>query len=132
MGEDSNIGIDICTRAEALVILVEGEVDLWTVHRLAEAMSMAQASQARSIVVDLDRVTFMDSSGLHVLIQCAVSEEMRHRLTVTRGSPQVRRLFDVSGVGRFLSFTPRLDVIQGQGSTPPAPRSASRSDASHG
>lgn len=136
MGEDSNISIDIDTRADALVIVVEGEVDLWTAHRLSEALSIARASDAPAIVVDLDGVTFMDSSGLHVLIQCAVSEGMRHRLSVSRGSPQVRRLFEISGVGRYLTFaapqlsTPPMRVIRGQGSTPGAPRSGFRSGAS--
>ncbi|MBV9474192.1 MAG: STAS domain-containing protein [Solirubrobacterales bacterium] len=132
MGEDSNIGIETFARGDALVMLVEGEVDLWTVHRFAEALSSAHASGAPSIVVDLDRVRFMDSSGLHVLIQCAVSEAMRHRLTVTRGSPQVRRLFEISGVGRWLRFAPppELGVIQARGSTTRAPRSESRSGAS--
>jgi anti-sigma B factor antagonist len=132
MGEDSNISIDIATRGEALAILVEGEVDLWTAHRLEEALSIARGSDASSILVDLDQVTFMDSSGLHVLIQCAVSEEMRGRLTVSRGSPQVRRLFEISGVGRYLSFTqpPQLSIIRGQGSMTEAPRSGFRSDAS--
>lgn len=132
MSEDSNISIDICMRAEALVILVEGELDLWTADRFREALSTAQASDAPSIIVDLDRVTFMDSSGLHMLVRCAVSEAMRHRLRVSRGSPQVRRLFEISGVGRYLSFTPapQVTVSRVPGSTTQAPRSGPRSDAS--
>jgi len=124
MGEDSNITIDICERAGALLMLVEGEVDLWTSPRFREALAAAQASDAPSIVVDLDNVTFMDSSGLHMLVRSAVSDEMRHRLTVTRGSPQVRRLFDISGVRRYLSFTasPEPAVIPEPGSTTRAPR----------
>jgi anti-anti-sigma factor len=104
MREPSNMTIDLATREDTLVVLVTGEVDLWTVHRLGDALAAAQASDARSIVVDLDRVSFMDSSGLHVLIQHAVADGMRSRLTVTNGSPQVRRLFEVSGVGRYLLF----------------------------
>jgi anti-anti-sigma factor len=125
MREASDIFIDSSTRDDALVLRVEGEVDLWTVHRFGDALAAAQASGARSILVDLDRVTFMDSSGLHMLVQYAVRDEMRGRLTVTQGSPQVRRLFQVSGVGRYLSFAPSprtpLRVISGQGSTIPAP-----------
>jgi anti-anti-sigma factor len=126
MRETSDIAIDISTREDALILRVGGEVDLWTVHRLGDALATAQASDAHSILVDLDHVTFMDSTGLHALIQYAVAPEMRGRLTVTNGSPQVRRLFQVSGVGRYLSFAspPRtpLRVIAGQGSTTQAPR----------
>jgi len=106
MGEDSNIDIATWARGEELVIQVDGEVDLWTAHRFEEALSSARCSEAPRIVVDLDRVTFMDSTGMHVLIQSAVSDGMRRRLTVSGGSPQVRRLFAVSGVGRYLTFAP--------------------------
>jgi anti-anti-sigma regulatory factor len=41
-----------------------------------------RASRAPRIVLDLDRVSFMD----------------------TRGSPQVRRLLEITGMGRYLSF----------------------------
>lgn len=109
-----------------LVVLVGGEVDAWTAHRFGDALDAAKASAARSILVDLDHVSFMDSSGLHMLIQYAVAAGMRRRLTVTAGSPQVRRLFEVSGVRRYLTFASSppapLGVIAGSGATTPAPR----------
>lgn len=138
MDEYSNIRIDIRQRADGLTVLVEGEIDLWTAHRFQAALATARASDAPAIVVDLDRVTFMDSSGLHVLVQCVVAAGMRRRITVTRGSPQVQRLFEISGISRYLSFTssqlgsPATAITRGPGSTPEAPRSGFRSGASHG
>jgi len=41
---------------------------------------------------------------LRVLLQFAVSDSKRDRLSLTRGSPQVRRLLDLTGVRRYLSF----------------------------
>jgi len=49
-------------------------------------------------------VSFMDLAGVHVLLQFAVSEGDRDRLSFTPGSPQVRRLLDLTGVRRYLSF----------------------------
>jgi anti-anti-sigma factor len=56
------------------------------------------------IVLDLDRVSFMDSAGVHVLLRFAVSGRNRDRLVLSPGSPQVQRLLAVTGVRRYLSF----------------------------
>jgi anti-anti-sigma factor len=83
---------------------VEGEVDLSGASLFEESLAIAGATDAKAIVLDLDRVTFMDSAGVHVLLQFTISESNRERLSLTRGSPQVRRLLDVTGVRRYLSF----------------------------
>lgn len=99
-----DIGVNIVERDDAVVVMVEGEVDLFTAERFRTSLARAGASRAPAIVLDLDRVSFMDSAGMHVLLQFSISEQSRGRLSVTRGSPQVRRLLEITGVGRYLSF----------------------------
>lgn len=99
-----NLDIDIVERDDAVVVVLEGEVDLCAAPRLEESLLRAAASDAPAIVVDLDRVSFMDSAGVHVLLQFSLSEQVRGRFSLTPGPPQVRRLFDVTGVRRYLSF----------------------------
>jgi len=106
MDYDTNIGIDIVEYDDLVVIAVEGEVDLNAAALFEESLAIADASDAATIVVDLDRVSFMDSSGVHVLLQFSISEGNRARLRLTRGSPQVRRLMEVTGVRRYLAFGP--------------------------
>jgi anti-sigma B factor antagonist len=100
----SNIDIDIVERDSTVLVVVEGEVDLCAAQEFEESLARAGASDAPSIVLDLDRVSFMDSAGVHVLLQFSISQQGRHRLTLTRGSPQVQRLLEVTGVRRYLSF----------------------------
>jgi anti-anti-sigma factor len=60
-----------------------------------------------SLVLDLDRVAFIDSTGPHVLIKhAALSSVNGRRLRLTKGSPQVRRLFEVTGTMDHLPFLP--------------------------
>lgn len=106
MREHSNIDIDIVERDDAVVVMVEGEIDLCAAPEFEQSLAWAGASQAPSIVVDLDRVSFMDSAGVHVLLQFSLSEANRSRLALTPGSPQVRRLLEVTGVRRYLPFVP--------------------------
>ena len=72
-------------------IVVSGEMDLATVPRLSAAV--AEHGDARLLVLDLNAVTFIDSTGVRVLIEadraCAGSGS---RLVVLAGDGPVRRV----------------------------------------
>lgn len=104
MDANPNIEIDIVERNGVVVVAVAGEVDLCAAALFARSLAVADKTDAPAIVVDLDRVSFMDSAGLHVLLQFSAAERTRERLSVTEGSPQVRRLLEVTGARRYLSF----------------------------
>jgi anti-sigma B factor antagonist len=62
--------LSLATRAvaEHAVLEVGGEVDVYTAPRLRERLNELIDGGARSIVVDLNRVDFLDSTGLGVLV----------------------------------------------------------------
>ena len=97
MDYNANISLDIVEYDDLVLIAVEGEVDLSAAGLFEESLAIAGSTDAATIVADLDRVSFMDSSGVHVLLQFSISEDDRARLRLTRGSPQVRRLMEVTG-----------------------------------
>jgi anti-sigma B factor antagonist len=106
---DAACNIEVVDRYDAVVLIVEGELDLTTSHLLEERLAAAEDTDAPLVIVDLDRVSFMDSSGLRVLVARAAPNGDRVRLT--RGSRQVRRLFEVAGMSErfsFVSSDPRL------------------------
>jgi anti-anti-sigma factor len=49
-------------------LTVTGELDIATVPRLEEAVAAVLAQDARSLIVDLSRLAFVDSSGLRMFI----------------------------------------------------------------
>jgi anti-sigma B factor antagonist len=58
------------TRAgPALLLRLSGELDMASVEKLEEAISVAEESTAREIVIDLGELEFMDSCGLRVLLR---------------------------------------------------------------
>jgi anti-sigma B factor antagonist len=80
------------------VITVSGEVDVATSPELFQALERAVQDQ-RHVVVDLARVTFMDSTGLGVLVQTlrsVLEREGELRCVVTE--PNVRKIFEVTGL----------------------------------
>lgn len=98
--------IDAVGRDGSLVLVLEGDLDITTSHLLDEALERAHSTDAISIVVDLVAVSFIDSTGLHVLIKHARAHanRARVRVRVADGSPQVQRLFQLTGASRYLPF----------------------------
>ena len=96
--------IDIIRRDDALVLVVEGEIDIATAPLLEQHLTDAVATDTPVVIIDLDRVSFMDSTGLQVLVAHTLSEANGRRIRLTRGSPQVQRLFTVSGMLDHLPF----------------------------
>jgi anti-sigma B factor antagonist len=97
--------IESTERDDALVVALTGEFDLASAQLVDEELARAQESYP-VVILDLSQVTFMDSSGLHVVL--GVDERMRasgSTLRVVPGSPQVQRLFELTGA------TSRLDTV---------------------
>jgi anti-sigma B factor antagonist len=101
---DIPLRIETVGRDGSLVLAVEGELDILTSPLLDEALIRARATDATSIVVDLAKISFIDSTGLHVLVKHSQAENGRARISLTKGSPQLERLFELSGASEYLSF----------------------------
>ncbi|MEA2373340.1 MAG: anti-sigma factor antagonist [Solirubrobacteraceae bacterium] len=97
--------ISTVERDGGLVITAEGELDLSTAPLLDAAVLAAEATGAAIITVDIDAVTFIDSTGLRALIEAQLrSQQDGNRLRLTRGSPQAQRLFSLAAVHELLPF----------------------------
>jgi anti-anti-sigma factor len=94
-------------------IRVAGELDLATSAQLRDALHEAER-RARRIVLDLRQLTFMDSSGVHVIVD-ANNRARRSggRLVLTRGPDSVDRLFALTGTAAV------VDVVELGGFEPP-------------
>ena len=103
---DVPLRIETVGRDGSLVLVVEGELDIVSSPLLDEALTRARATGAASIVVDLAKISFIDSTGLHVLVNHARAENGRARISLTKGSPQTQRLFELSGAVEYLQFVP--------------------------
>ena len=76
-------------------ITASGEIDIATAPRLREYASRHLADDAEIVVLDLTDITFIDSSGLHALLQAAAHEGNRLRIMP---SPACLRLIDIASV----------------------------------
>jgi len=93
------------TRDDVVTIKPAGELDIATAPALAAVLAEAERSAARSIVLDLGLVTFLDSAGIRMLLTAAAdSRANAGKLCVrSRYTEQVRRVLEVTGVTDLLA-----------------------------
>jgi len=93
------------------VLAVRGEVDISTAPKLDEACRQL-ASVTDRLVLDFAGVTFMDASGLGVMVR-ARQRERTKTIVVRNGSDRVLRLLQITGLAdAFLE--PSHPVTRGQ------------------
>lgn len=81
-----------------------GELDVVAAPALDAALRAAQADRSR-VFVDLGELEFMDSSGLHVLLQAdARARRADAQLLIARPPASVLRLFELTGALELLSI----------------------------
>ena len=80
-------------------VTVSGELDLATGPALAKELDSWNVRNAPSVVVDFAAVTFIDSSGIAVLMQAARrSREDDQPFGLTHLTDHVRRTLELTGV----------------------------------
>jgi anti-sigma B factor antagonist len=91
------------------VLRVSGEIDFASVAMLADAIDAALADGALDLWIDLSATSFMDSSGLRLLIESwrRLSQQNR-RLAIVCPRGAVRRVFDIAGVSDRLPLYDEL------------------------
>jgi len=93
---------EVCIRDTHGLVVVEvaGELDMATVPVLSNTLAEMTGS---TVVVDLQELTFMDSSGISALIH-ARKQLVRngHGLVLTRPNANVERVLDIVGLADWL------------------------------
>jgi anti-sigma B factor antagonist len=81
------------------VLALSGELDLSSAPELEQAMSEAKPEPGRRLLLDLAGLTFMDSTGVSVLIRPKQDADANGWLIALRSpTGQVRRLLELVGL----------------------------------
>lgn len=99
------LAVEVVPDDRSVALMLEGELDLETAPEFDTRLAGLAIAGVERVLIDLRGVTFMDSTGLRSIIAAhRVAESNGHRLVVRRGSRQVRRLFELTGLNDRLSF----------------------------
>jgi anti-sigma B factor antagonist len=86
------------------VVVLDGEIDAHTAPQLAEHLASFPTGFADGLVIDMAAVTFMDSSGLRILIDLnGRAAGAGVEMILRSPSRAVARVIEISGVGSVLS-----------------------------
>jgi anti-sigma B factor antagonist len=96
--------VEILSVDNVTILDLEGEIDIYTATEFKEALLQSIDSGAHRILVDLTKVTFMDSAGLSVL----VSGERRLRplgsCLAVACDERIRRVLTITGLDDALAL----------------------------
>jgi stage II sporulation protein AA (anti-sigma F factor antagonist) len=93
-------------------IVLVGELDIGSTEELEKELAAIEAELPGTLVLDLRRVEFIDSTGLRALI--AADERARsesRRLAIVRGPDAVERLLTVTQLDRRLEIVDSPDSV---------------------
>ncbi len=90
---------------ERSTLVLSGEIDLVAAPDVEAAIRHLCAQRTSRIVLDLRKVTFMDSTGLKAAISAqALCQAQGHEFGVIPGPRQVQTLFEITGLAKLLPF----------------------------
>jgi len=91
--------------AEGVVLMLAGELDLGSAPALEQQLEEVGHANPARLLLDLRNLRFMDSTGLALMIKAQQSaDDNGSRLAFRRGTSQVQRLFQLSGVLERFTF----------------------------
>jgi anti-sigma B factor antagonist len=90
---------------EVHTIALDGEIDIATAGHVEQELLRAEATDAPAIVLDLSKLSFIDSTGIRMLVMAdARTRADGCRLTLRRPPDPVLRVLHVAGVAERLRF----------------------------
>lgn len=105
----NDFSVEVARENGAVLLRGVGELDLAAVDLLERELTSAEQGGPEMIVFDLGRVTFVDSSGLRVILSAAArARESGRKFVAARPAGQVDRLLEITGSRTMLEIASEL------------------------
>lgn len=102
---DGPFGLHAAKLGATYRVTLRGEFDMAAVDAVSAALEGAYGGDVEVLVVDLSQLSFLDSSGLRVLLETHDrARESGVELRLRRGVEPVQRVFAITGLEAALPF----------------------------
>ena len=103
-----SLNIELEVKQDVLCIRLSGELDHHSADELRDqAVQAIEKYHIRHIILNLEHLSFMDSSGLGVILgRYKQIKQLHGEMVVCAISPPVQRLFDLSGLFKIIRLEP--------------------------
>jgi anti-sigma B factor antagonist len=88
----------------AVVVRLAGEIDLYNANEVRAALLEECSRSPDRLVVDLGRVSFIDSTALGILVEARTKMENKRAFLIAAPRNEIRRAFEISGLDRHFSL----------------------------
>jgi anti-sigma B factor antagonist len=100
-----NLSITIHSTEWQTYVSVSGEIDVYTAPELKEKLFPFSEKEEMNLIVDLTGVTYMDSTGLGVMVGVFKSLRKHNgRLQLTGLSDRLNKLFRITGLADIMNI----------------------------
>src|SRR6476619_7173647 len=90
-----NFDLQTETEGRSSLVKIRGDLDLQVVDQVTEALSGIESERPELLVIDLSRLSFMDSTGMGVVAAAHVrAMKAGRRFAIVRPPAVVRQAFD--------------------------------------
>lgn len=98
--------IDFKHVRNTLVVRVEGEVDMLVTEKMRKEIDKKiEANAIQNLIINLEKVSFIDSSGLGLLIgRYKKITASGGRMFIVGASPSVQKILIFSGINKVISL----------------------------
>ncbi len=102
-GEMTDMEIRKLRENDKLTISLDGQLDTMTAKELEKELHDS-VDGVTELVLDLSRLSFITSAGLRILAVAQKMMKRQGRLVIRDPQPDVREVFDVTGLSSFLEI----------------------------
>ncbi|MEC2078049.1 anti-sigma factor antagonist [Metabacillus fastidiosus] len=106
-----DIKIDKNFNNETAIVFVSGEIDAFTAPKLKEELLPLTEEQKMTLIVSLEDVSYIDSTGLGVFV--GLFKQIKKNdgeLKLVNLSERLRRLFEITGLNNIIDISSESEV----------------------
>lgn len=90
-------------------VVLTGELDLSTIEKVEQELARVESTGPATVALDLSRLTFLDSSGLRVIVSADKrARRENRRFVIVRGPETVQRVFSITRLDEQLELVEDL------------------------
>ncbi|MDX2115873.1 MAG: STAS domain-containing protein [Planctomycetota bacterium] len=103
--------VTIQANANHVIVTPSGDVDLSCSRDLQSHLRRALEGKPKSVVVNLSKVPYMDSSGVATLVEAMqISRKQSTKLVLCEMQDRVRSIFEIARLDKVFTIVPTVEA----------------------
>jgi anti-sigma B factor antagonist len=107
-----NFELETETKGSSALVRIRGDFDLQVVERVTDALTRVESEEPELLVIDLSRLSFLDSSGMAAIAAASIrAREVGRRFAIVMPPPGVRQSIELSGLDEVITTADDLASV---------------------